>query len=81
VFPNGQHRVEWAEEVMGEFRWSSGLIEIVVTYDRRLARLGSRHLRLFMGQPYGLEIIPRSRNGLIEMKIEWGTPPKPLNPG
>jgi hypothetical protein len=81
VFPNGRPRVDQAEQPMGELRWSSGLIEIVGTYDRRLARLGSRHLRLFMGQPYGLEIMPRSRNGLIEMKIEWRTPPKPLNRG
>lgn len=39
-FPNGQARVERAKQVMGELRWNSGLIGIVGTYDRRLARGG-----------------------------------------
>ena len=38
VFPHGRERVEWAEEAMGELRWSSGLIGTVGTSDRRLAR-------------------------------------------
>jgi hypothetical protein len=37
-FPHGQQRVEKVEEVMGELRWSSRLIGIAGTYDRRSAR-------------------------------------------